>query len=572
MIEFKTIRYKNLLSSGNVFTEVPLNSHTTTLIVGENGAGKSTILDALTFGLYGRPFRKINKGQLVNSINKRDMLVEIEFTVGHRDYMVRRGIKPNVFEVFQDGQLMNISASTADYQDILDKQVLKLNYKSFSQIVVLGSASFVPFMQLTAAARREVIEDLLDIQVFSVMNTLLKDRAHANKTAITEAQHRVKVAATLKASYKEHAKSIQDDRDAQILAKKQQLASIKTEVIALKETIAERTAALAPYANLEEQQRSFTVDRQGLEHRLSMLEERIRGLQEHTTFFHDHDNCPSCQQKIDDNHRHDIVRKIDTDINAHRERIEQIKSQIADINTTLAALAARNAEAYNITQSLSESRSELRTRMSIAQSINEDIKQLKARTSIADDYSGKIVELDATMATEDAALDKLTTDRAVIEAASVLLKDTGIKTRIIKQYMPVINKLINKYLAAMDFFVNFEIDENFNESIKSRFRDEFSYASFSEGEKSRLDLALLFTWRSIARLRNSASTNLLILDEVFDGSLDAQGNDELLKIINELSEGSNVFVISHKTDAYTDKFERVLRFEKVKNFSRMKTA
>lgn len=568
MIIFKKLRYKNLLSTGNIFTEINLNTHNTTLIVGENGAGKSTILDALSFVLFGKPFRDVKKGQLINSINNKALLVEVEFQVGSKNYLIQRGAKPSIFNVYQDGTLINNDASNGDYQDMLDKQILKINHKTFSQIVVLGSASFVPFMQMKSANRREVIEDLLDIQIFTTMNTLLKDKISSNKSDVIEVDYTLKSLSEKIELEKQHLAVLQSSNEEQIGAKRLKIAELELEVT--------QATSIIDVCNIELQQYNGLVDLQArllarqtkmntLAHQLNTKE---REYSKDILFFNNHDDCPVCQQSINSDFKHGTVEE-------KKQKRDEVVSASTDLQSKIDVLVQELGEVKSkmklqdaLQMRLTNYRNDLLFWNRLISELQADIQRLESTQHI-EDNTNRLAELRVQLKEQINKRELLGKRKVTLEMAAVLLKDTGIKTKIIRQYIPVINKLINKYLASMDFFVNFELDENFDEKIKSRFRDEFSYASFSEGEKSRLDLALLFAWRSISRLRNSTSTNLLILDEVFDGSLDAQGNEELLKIIQTLTEGNNVFVISHKTDAYIDKFERILRFEKQKNFSTM---
>ena len=570
MIIFKNLKWKNLLSTGNVFTEVSLNTHGQTLIVGENGAGKSTILDALSFALYGKPFRKVNKGQLLNSINNKQLVVECEFSIGNRNYLVRRGIKPTIFEIHLDGTLINQDASSIDYQDVLEKQILKISHKTFSQVVVLGSASFVPFMQLAAQPRRDVIEDLLDIQVFTVMNTLLKDRVSKNKNDLIDNDYKTTNIEDKIEIEKNHLTVLEQNKDDLIKQKTDQIdfyAKLANDVnsqttILLSEIVELQTSISDQEKVRARQEKILTLSRR--------IDSNYEKLQKETEFFSDHDNCPTCRQGIADEHRLKIVTETGTKLSEIQQGKQKIAEELAVITTRLIEISNVSTIISNKQSVVSTNQIQVATWEKFVNDIKQEVDALIASNDL-DTNKDRLRELKRELSTLKETKEKLVNEKAVLDVASILLKDAGIKTKIIKQYVPIINKLINKYLAAMDFFVNFELNENFEETIKSRFRDEFSYASFSEGEKSRIDLALLFTWRAIAKLRNSASTNLLILDEVFDGSLDAQGNEELLKILQTLTEGSNVFVISHKTDAFLDKFERVLRFEKQKNFSRMTT-
>ncbi len=568
MIIFKKLRWMNLLSTGNAFTEISLDTHKQTLIIGDNGSGKSTVLDALSFALYGKPFRKVNKGQLINSINNKGLLVECEFQIGKKLYLVRRGSKPNVFEVFQDGTLINLNAAIADYQDMLDRHILKINHKSFSQIVVLGSASFVPFMQLTAAHRREVIEDLLDIQVFTTMNVLLKDKVSKNKNDILDTDYNSSRTQSLIEVEKNHLNQLKTN-NAELISQK------NTQIDGYIKQIDDANASIRQIYEEVQQHSASISDQTKTQTRLEKVKEISRQvdtkrqkIQSDSKFFQTHSDCPTCRQGIDHEHKAEILEKAESQLTEIQQGSEKITNELTRLNNRLAEIAAVVSTIAEKTREASNLQIKVQTWESFVSSIKSEVDKLSATTQFEDNRD-RLNTLSDSLKTLEQQKETLVNQKVVLDAANVLLKDSGIKTRIIRQYVPVINKLINKYLANMDFFVNFELNENFEETIKSRFRDEFSYASFSEGEKSRIDLALLFTWRAVSKLRNSVSTNLLILDEVFDGSLDSQGNEELLKIIQTLTDGNNVFVISHKTDAYLDKFERVLKFEKQKNFSKM---
>ena len=567
MIEFKEIRYKNILSTGNAFTSIPLNGQKTTLIVGENGAGKSTILDALSFALYGKPFRRINKPQLLNSINNKDLLVELDFRIGRDEYRVRRGIKPNIFEVYKNGNLLNQDGANRDYQSHLEQNILKLNFKSFGQIVVLGSSTFVPFMQLPAAHRREIIEDLLDIQIFTKMNVLLKERISQNKTQLQDIKYHVDLTTDRIASANKHNDSILKMKQADVekindridqLTKEnaallEQSSEIHKEITSLKEHIADEKSVEKKYNEL------VRLDKN--------LRSKIKDIAKELKFYEDNNECPTCKQGIDHDHKEHTVavkqskiseiesglEKMEKEINSVQIRKDDIKETHDLINQLGFDMSGKNATYASNERNIISLKADLDNAQKEAQSI--DMSTIEALSTDLEQYKDEHREL--------------TIDRDTMGVVANLLKDGGIKTQIIRQYVPIINKLINKYLAEMDFFVQFELDEQFNETIRSRFRDEFSYESFSEGEKMRIDLSLLFTWRAVSKLRNSVSTNLLIMDEVFDGSLDSTGTEEFMKIINDITGNSNVFVISHKTDQLIDRFDNTLRFEKVKNFSRI---
>lgn len=569
MILFKKIRWRNFLSTGNAFTEIDLCKTNTTLIVGENGSGKSTFLDAVSFALYNKPFRKINKPQLLNSINKKDLIAEIEFVIGKNNYKVVRGLKPSVFEVYQNGALLNQNAESKDYQEVLEKQILKLNHKSFCQVVVLGSASFVPFMQLTAAARREIIEDILDIQIFSTMNSLLKERVSTNTSTLNKVEYEYDLTSEKIRMHNEHITAMQKNNSEFIEKYKEQLASYTLRIEQEKEArdkldqqVKEHNESISDKDQVDKKHKKVNV----LEIQLA---DKIEKLQSEIKFFNTHDTCPTCKQDIDNDFKCETVKSREVSIRETSEGIELLKAEIQNIQNRLSEISMvskkitdLHIEAITHSNNISGLREQC---MKLA----DEITGLQQKTDEYATNDDKMKELEHNLGSLTNEKVDILKDRDALGVVSIVLKDNGIKSKIIKQYVPVINKLINKYLAAMDFFVNFELDENFNETIRSRFRDEFSYASFSEGEKMRINLAILFTWRAIAKLRNSASTNILIMDEVMDGSLDSNGTDEFLKIINNLTNDTNTFIISHKTDQLYDKFTNVLKFEKHKNFSRI---
>jgi DNA repair exonuclease SbcCD ATPase subunit len=569
MITFNTIKWKNFLSTGNAFTEINLNSHRTSLIVGNNGAGKSTILDALCFALYGKPFRKINKPQLLNSINGKECVVEIEFSAHNKTFKVVRGIKPNIFKIFQNGEVINQHADMKDYQEYLEKQVLKMNFKSFSQIVILGSASFVPFMQLSAANRREIIEDLLDIQIFTTMNILLKEKLSLHKEHLTSLEYKIKNLEDQIEIEKRHNDDIKESKDASISQKQKQIGDLLADNQLLSTKVQELIDQVNQYNQqlTQETEAEDKLDKYDKMHRTCIT--KYTHLKKELTFFEEHDQCPSCKQPILSAYKDTILENDREQLKQYAEAKQKLEQKKAKVEQLIDSFAALHKKINHLQQQIADynNKSTLNNRM--IDMINKDIESLKVNEDHHQKNQKTIKALQIQLRSVGNEREDAGEHKRMLDLAATLLRDGGIKTKIIKQYVPIINQLINKYLTSMDFFVNFELDENFNETIKSRFRDDFSYESFSEGEKSRLDLALLFTWRAIAKMRNSASTNLLILDEVFDGSLDGTGNDELLKILDSLSHGNNVFVISHRTDAMLDKFERVLKFEKHKNFSRI---
>jgi DNA repair exonuclease SbcCD ATPase subunit len=567
MIHFKKVRFKNILSTGNAWTEIPLDSNKSTLIVGENGAGKSTMLDAIAFALYGKAFRNIKKPQLLNSINQKELMVEIEFKIGAKNYTIKRGIKPNIFEIWCNGELLNQDAAARDYQSYLEESILKLNYKSFGQVVVLGSSTFVPFMQLKAGERRAVIEDLLDIQIFTVMNTLLKDKVSSNKEEIQEIKYQIDLLKNRIDSAKEHNDSIRELKEGEVAKLKEklkeQIALIEAEqesVQALMEEVTELVESVADKPAMKKKlQELEKIDGQ-LSNKLSKLRKDI-------AFYEDHDNCPTCRQGIQHEFKEQTVSESTSKIAEIEEAQKQLFGRFDGVNMRLAEIDEIETVISSKNLEMSEHNANYKMAMNVCKSIKKDLTEAEESVEAID--TSAIQKLEEDLNTYHTKQGQLFDDKEMLTLVSSMLKDGGIKTRIIKQYVPVMNKLINKYLAAMDFFVQFELDENFNETIKSRFRDVFSYASFSEGEKLRIDLALLFTWRAVSKLRNSVSTNLLIMDEIMDSSLDNAGTEEFLKIINEITADSNVFIISHKGDQLYEKFDNVIRFEKVKNFSRM---
>ena len=567
MIYFKTLRWRNFLSTGNSYTEIELNKNNTTLVVGENGAGKSTMLDALCFALYNKPFRKINKPQLMNSINKKDLVVELEFDIGTNKYKIIRGLKPNIFEVYQNNNMISQDADNRDYQDVLERQILKLNHKSFCQVVVLGSASFVPFMQLPAASRREVIEDLLDIQIFSTMNSLLKEKINSNSTMVMDVEYQYDMTSEKISMQHQYIEAMQKNNDEHVekikLDLKQYMDSIENAKLAIA-SLDQQIGILNEQINDQDQVNKKQKKLQVLE---TQLDDKLAKLQKEIEFFNLHDTCPTCKQGIDNEFKCETVSTKESQIEETSEGIEQLRQEIQNIQDRIQTIANISSQVTSFNIEKITHTNTISGLLSQCKKAAKDIEELQKKTEEYSLNDDTIKELESKIGLLAEQKGDLLNDKEAYGVASIILKDNGIKARIIKQYVPVINKLINKYLAAMDFFVNFELDENFNETIKSRFRDEFSYASFSEGEKMRINLAILFTWRAVAKLRNSASTNLLIMDEVLDGSLDSNGTDEFLKIINTLTQDTNTFIISHKVDQLVDKFANVIRFVKVKNFS-----
>ena len=565
MIRFKTVRWKNFLSTGNTFTEIELTRNPSTLIIGENGSGKSTILDALCFGLFGKPFRTINKPQLINSINGSGLLVEVEFTVGSRNYKVVRGIKPNIFEIYNNNKPLNQEANVRDYQKILEQQILKLNYQSFTQVVILGSSTFIPFMQLKARHRREVVEEILDIQIFSLMNMLLKIKLKDLQEELVSTDNRYELTTEKISLQENYIDDLKKNKDKLIKTKKESIEN-NTNVIQSRTSDREELEnANATFLEQIKDQQQVEQKETKLKDFRATLAEKHKSHSSMLDFFDNNADCPTCQQHIDEMFKEEMTSQQKQEVKKYQTGMDKMKSELSSTKQRL-------KEIKEIADKIRDNQ------LSIAQ-LNTSIVELekfntKLETEIQSFNGGGVSKTDTdklkNLKEEHKKIDgerqSAKEERNYVEAAKIMLQDTGIKTKIIKQYLPIMNKLINKYLTSMEFYVNFTLNENFEETIKSRYRDEFTYASFSEGEKMRIDLALLFTWRAIAKMKNSANTNLLMLDEIFDSSLDNTGTDEFLKILNTLA-GENVFVISHKQDVLVDKFRSTIKFEKVKNFS-----
>ena len=569
MINFNKVRWKNFLSTGQVMTEVDLKRNPATLIVGENGSGKSTILDALTFSLFGKAFRNIKKPQLINSINEQNAITEVEFSIGKKHFLVRRGIKPNIFEIEVDGVMINQDSKARDYQEHLEKNILKLNYKSFTQIVILGSSSFVPFMQLKSNDRRVIIEDLLDIEVFSTMNLLLKNKisdlkqeVNLNELEMSKTENAIELQEDYISKMKQNNEQLISANQEKINKSNGDIASYNLQISDIETRIVSLNKLVENFDQQQNKQRKLEKYEDEINKNLKKVEKEIE-------FYRQNTDCPVCKQTIDEDHREceisekqkkkteldDAVTKIAEELQLSIKSIQEMTETQKSITDFQSEITKHNASISAINQYI--------------QKVNEEIQTLNEKGADVTDASKKLKKLKSDQKNLLTLKEQYSNMSSIYDVASVLLKDGGIKTTIIKKYLPIMNKLINKYLASMDFYVSFNLDENFNETIKSRFRDEFTYASFSEGEKMRIDLALLFTWRAIAKLKNSMSTNLLILDEVFDSSLDEDGTSDFLKILHSLGNESNVFVISHKGEVLYDKFKNMIKFEKHKNFSRI---
>ena len=567
MILFKTVRWKNFLSTGNAFTEVRLDSSASTLIVGSNGAGKSTMLDAICFALFNKPFRKITKGQLVNAVNEKDTLVEIEFSIGSREYLVRRGIKPNLFEIYLNGTMLNQEASVQDQQKTLEQSVLKLNYKSFTQVVVLGSSTFVPFMQLTPPNRREVIEDLLDIRIFSTMNTLLKDRVKSLKDSIRDHEYKLDMAKERVEMQQRFITDLKEQSAANNAQRQGEITSLRDEIVKVQEMVdadmklcSELQGQVTQYATVNEELGKLRVFE-------SKFKDKKKTFQRDLKFFKKNDTCPTCKQSITEEFRTSKEATITDSISELEKASVDLQAKIDDITTSVTAKQNLLESIQNLQQEIASNNREVRWKQDAIGKIEESIEKTNGGGANLKREQAKLKEIARDGIEVEKNLSSKKKERDNHDVITNMLRDTGVKAGIIKRYLPIMNQLINRYLKELDFYVSFELNENFEETIKSRFRDEFSYASFSEGEKMRIDLALLFTWRTIAKMKNSANTNLLILDEIFDSSLDVSGTDDFMKILRAFSEDSNVFVISHKPDAMQDRFESVLVVEKKQNFS-----
>ena len=565
MIHFETVRWKNILSTGNTFTEIQLDRNNTTLIIGENGSGKSTILDALCFGLFGKPFRNINKGQLLNSVNGTGGLVEVEFRIGSKKVKVIRGIKPNVFEIYINGKMYNQDANARDYQKYLEQQILKLNYRSFTQVVILGSSTFVPFMQLKARHRREVVEEILDIQIFSLMNMILKQKLKTISEDIRDINYQYNLT--------EEKINLQEKYIDEVLMHKENIIKEKTLLVSKNEKeISKKNSDIKSHTKSNDKlltqitdSDKVNVKHTKLKDIQSQLKEKHRSHTKLVGFFESNKDCPTCQQHIDEVFKSSMIDK-------KKGEADKVNSGMDELKDELNKIINRQKEIDVIVVNIRENEVHIaKENSSLIQlekfnaTLQSEIKQLTSGKVNSNDYD-KLTSLKETLSGLDMQKSKLREEQTYSEAARNMLMDTGIKTKIIKQYLPVMNKLINTYLTSMEFYVNFTLNENFEETIKSRYRDEFTYSSFSEGEKMRIDLALLFTWRAIAKMKNSTNCNLLILDEIFDSSLDGTGTDEFLKILNTLGD-ENVFVISHKQDILVDKFRSTIKFEKNRNFS-----
>jgi DNA repair exonuclease SbcCD ATPase subunit len=571
MLTFKKVKFKNFGSFGNVFTEIQLDKYNTVLVSGRNGHGKSfALLDAITFGLFGRPFRKVNIPQLVNTVNQKDCVVEVYFSTPKHEYRIVRGMQPKIFEIYKDGVLLHQHAKAKDYQRLLEEQILRMNYKSFTQIVILGSSSFVPFMQLTPADRREVIEDILDIKIFSVMNSLLKSKVSELKESLNIIQNKIDIANEKINLQERHVTALETKSQERIDKNENKIQSLVEEGKFTESDMTKMSNKIDKIRSSIPEKDQFLVSLKNMEKTENTLESDIKRLHKDIIFYTSNTSCPSCKQEIAENFRQETLHQKAVDKINLEERLEGVEKLITNTLNEINSIEDKENDIRKQEKIIVEQQSTLKSLYSQIQYIEQEIKDIQTNSDNIDDERNKLQEF---MKDKGCSLDEKETvlnQKHNYDIVNDLLKDAGIKSKIIKYYLPIMNKLINKYLSSMNFFANFTLDEEFNETIKSRHRDTFSYMSFSEGEKLRIDLALILSWREIAKIKNSANCNLLILDEVFDSSLDSMGTDDLMKLLEDLSINTNIFVISHKADQLSDKFANYLVFEKKNNFSRIK--
>ena len=580
MIVFKNLRYKNFLSTGNAFTQYDLDGKSNTLIIGKNGSGKSTLLDALTFSLFGKAYRNINKPSLVNSINQKDCLVELEFTIGKKEYLIRRGLKPNVFDIEVDGKLLDKSASAKDFQSNLESNILKMNYKSFCSVVILG-ARYDSFMNMTPADRRKIVEDVLDIEIFSDMNVVLKERMAKLKQSVQDNQSSIVLNEEKKQLQVSNIETTMKEREDQIKEKAKKIQQIQTDVDEdARSLVEDRVRVSRLKAEIGENKPPLVKKMKSTENIFRDLNKRLGAVNKDKAFYNEHDECPTCRQDIDKHFKNTIISKKESDAKEISSAIDQLSQNLDKIKREMVSIEDMESSLNQYENGVNAKMNRIRVKSEQVKSLHDEIASLRQKNqSPNDDREKTLKDIQDRLAVLETEKAKLVNEKRTHDIAYDMLKDSGIKAKIIQNYLPIINAQINQHLQDLDFYVKFELDETFTETIKSRHLDEFTYASFSEGEKARIDLALLFTWRKIAELKNSVSTNLLILDEVFDGSLDAIGADEVMaKLLFKQSEhfngevrqnpNNNVFVISHKIDL-VDKFENTIKFEKVRGFSKM---
>ena len=567
MIIFKKVRWKNFLSTGNYFLEVDLDRNPTTLIVGENGSGKSTVLDALCFVLFNKPFRQISKGQLINSINMGSTVVEIEFIIQKNHFKVIRGMKPTIFEIYCNGRMMNQDANALDTQKILEQQILKLNYRSFTQVVILGSSTFIPFMQLRSKDRREVVEDILDIKIFSLMNFLLKHKVKEVSEELKSIEYEFRLSKEKIDLQNKYIEDIRKNKE-RIIEEKEHLVFDSERVVLSEQEKADKIKleikSLEPETSQKENVKSSIREYHKMEAKLS---NRVDENKRQKEFFENNETCPVCTQDIELELKKQKIEEKSKRIQELNSGIDKLKVELDDKEQLLKGIEMLSKQIREKEVEVAKIGTSITHMERLIRQTNIQIQTMK-KGEVSEEDKVKLARLSERCKLQEEQITKLREDKFYVDVARNLLMDTGIKTKIINKYLPIMNKLINGYLTSMDFYVNFTLDNNFNETIKSRHRDEFSYSSFSEGEKMRIDLALLFTWRAVAKMKNSTNTNLLILDEIFDSSLDTTGTDDFLKILHTFAD-QNVFVISHKGDTMFDKFRSVIKFEKQRNFSKL---
>jgi len=567
MIIFENIKWKNFLSTGNVYTKINLSKNKNTLIIGENGAGKSTILDALTFALYNKPFRKINKGQLVNSINNKGAVVELEFSLYKNKYRIVRGIKPNIFEVYKNNDLINQNADSKDYQEYLEKHILKIGYKSFCQVVVLGSATFLPFMQLPAAQRREIVETLLDLQIFTTMNSVLKDKVQKNKEDFIRVEEQKRNIEEKIIIIKKYIEKREQESKESVEKKEKEIKKIDEIIISKKEELKKVEKEYHELSQDVSDDKKITNENTNLLLLREKINSKIDMVSEEITFLETNDDCPTCKQRIEESFKLESIGDKNDKLKEYKDGLFLLKEKIFNNEKEMQSLNESKEKLSKVKDQFRDISFDLSSTERMKKSIEAEIKSIKKKESTISNEEIKDSEEELIKIND--IYNELIKNKDLYSASSVLLKDNGIKSRIIKKYIPIINKLINKYLSDLNFFVKFELDEEFNEVIKSRHRDEFSYSSFSEGERMKINLSILFTWRMISQLRNSINTNLLIMDEVFDSSLDSEATEDFMKLLNEFGDKTNVFIISHKTEQLNEKFDNIIRFKKQKNFSKI---
>jgi len=569
MIHFKSCEWQNFLSTGNDPIKILLDRSPTTLIVGQNGAGKSTLLDALSFGLFGRAHRDINKAQLVNSINQKGSVVTVEFTTGGSEFKIVRAIKPNRFEIWQNGNMINQASNVRDYQQFLEQNILKLNHKSFHQVVVLGSSSFIPFMQLPAWSRRAVIEDLLDINIFSKMNMLLKERNSKIREELTDINHQIDIIKTKIDSQSKYIKNLQSLNKDQIEGKQSSIEVHKLEIKKLFEESKDLSKNLTASISSEEKQSQHLLKKVSEMNSFDMqFNNKIHDMVEESRFYEENDNCPTCTQPLELDFKGDKIRQEENKLTTLNDGMKKLIEEITKQEELISVMDRVSKKMYEMNVEVSKLETSIEELDKYSNNIHEEIKSLQNKQTDGKDIEKQLEQLKVDLEETKVERDKIIDQQKYVDVLRTILNDKGAKANIIRKYVPIMNTLINQYLQSMDFFISFHLDEEFNETVKSRFRDTFNYNNFSEGEKMRIDLALLFTWRQIAKMKNSVNTNLLVLDEIFDSSLDGQGTDDFFKIIKTMTK-ENIFIISHKGDILFDRFTNIIKFEKHQNFTQL---